>query len=119
MINGGHVTIFVSDISKAVRFYVSEMGLKLIKRHSKHWATVSAGAGFTIGLHEQSANHPQPGTLGAVLFGLRVPGSLSAEIERLQQRGVTFERSGVDSVGKFAYLRDPDGNAFYLWSTQR
>ena len=119
MIRGGNVTIFVSDISRALRFYVSELGLKLVKRHSTHWATVSAGAGFSIGLHEKSANHPEPGTLGAMLFGLRVPGSLSAEIERLQQRGVTFERSGVDDVGKFAYLRDPDGNAFYLWSTQR
>jgi predicted enzyme related to lactoylglutathione lyase len=119
MIRGGNVTIFVSDIGRSLHFYVSEMDLKLIKRHSKHWATVSVGGGLTLGLHEKSANHPAPGTLGAVLFGLHVVGSLSAEIERLQQRGVTFERSGVDDLGKFAYLRDPDGNAFYLWGTQR
>jgi len=119
MFRGGNVTIFVSDMGKSLRFYVSELGLKLVKRHAKHWATLSAGAGFTIGLHEKSANHPEPGTLGATLFGLRVPGSLGTEIERLQQRGVTFERSGVDQVGKFAYLRDPDGNVFYLWSTER
>lgn len=119
MIRGGNVTIFVSDISRALHFYVAELGLRLVKRHSKHWASISAGAGFTLGIHEKSPNHPEPGTPGAMLFGLRVPGSLSAEIERLQQRGVAFERSGVDDVGKFAYLRDPDGNPFYLWSTQR
>ena len=119
MIKGGNITIFVSDVPKAVHFYVSLIGLKLIKRHSKHWATVSAGGGLTIGLHEQSPNHPAPGTNGAVLFGLHVPGSLAAEVQRLTEHGVNVERTGVDDVGKFAYLHDADGNAFYLWSTQR
>ncbi|MFZ1991804.1 MAG: VOC family protein [Alphaproteobacteria bacterium] len=119
MISGGNITIFVSDVGVATKFYVSVLGLRLVKRHSKHWATVSAGGGFSIGLHEKSPNHPEPGTPGAILFGLRVPGSLSSEVERIEQRGAKVERSGVDVVGKFAYLRDPDGNPFYLWSTQR
>ncbi len=119
MIRGGNITIFVSDVGKALHFYVTLLGLRLTKRHSKHWATLSAGGGLTIGLHEKSPNHPVPGTNGAVLFGLHVAGSLGMEVQRLTERGVKVERTGVDDIGKFAYLHDEDGNAFYLWSTQR
>jgi len=119
MIKGGVVTIFVSDVPKSLHFYVRLLGLRLVKRHSKHWATVSAGGGLIIGLHEKSPNHPAPGTNGAITFGLRVPGSLGMEVQRLREEGVHIERTGIDDVGKFAYLHDPDGNAFYLWSTQR
>ena len=119
MIKGGNVTIFVEDLGKAVNFYTKVLGLKLIKRHSKHWATLGAGGGLIIGLHEKSSNHPQPGTKGAVLIGLQVVGSLRTEVERLENLKVHVERTGVDEIGKFAYIHDPDGNPLYLFSTRR
>ena len=119
MIKGGNVTVFVTDVSKAVQFYTKVLGLKLLKRHTKHWATLSAGSGLIVGLHEKSPNHPQPGTKGAVILGLQVPGSLRTELERLESLKVHVERSGVDDIGKFAYIHDPDGNPLYVFSTQR
>ena len=41
---------------------------------------------------------------------------LTAMIAQLQAAGVTvFNESAMDGVGKFAHLRDPEGNAIELW----
>jgi catechol 2,3-dioxygenase-like lactoylglutathione lyase family enzyme len=41
MIAGGNVTVFVSDMDRAVAFYFNQLGLKLSQRFENHWAARS------------------------------------------------------------------------------
>ena len=58
MFSGGNVTVYVSDMDRAVRFYNDTLGLKLAYRFGNHWASVEAGRGLTIGLHAASTQMP-------------------------------------------------------------
>src|SRR5262249_25063037 len=70
MITGGNVTVYVSDIDRAVAFYVNQLGLKLSQRFGNHWAEVRVGDTLVIGLHPKSDKGPAPGTSGAMSIGL-------------------------------------------------
>ena len=58
MFSGGMVTVFVSDMDKAVRFYTEVLGLKLGFRSDNEWASIKAGDGLVIGLHPASKDSP-------------------------------------------------------------
>ena len=90
MISGGHATIYVSNMDKAIHFYTEVLGLKLTNRFADHWATVQAGQTLMIGLHPWSTKYPAPGTRGSVQLGLVVsPGEpIEALAARLRNRGV-------------------------------
>jgi len=40
MITGGNATVYVSDMDRAVSFYVNVLGLKLGQRFGNHWAEI-------------------------------------------------------------------------------
>lgn len=118
MFSSGNVTVYVSNMDRAVRFYTEVLGLKLAYRFGDHWASVELGKGLTIGLHpgaaEGSANPP-----GVVKHGMSIGLELSGKIEdavaALESKGVHF--AGVvneGKSGKFAHFLDPDGNSLYL-----
>lgn len=120
MIAGGNATLMVSDMERAVRFYVETLGFKLRVRHGDHWAEVDAGGGLVIALHRvgegaASDNAPKPGTAGSISIGLEVNQPIESVVQVLENRGVRF-RGPVQDQGyvKLAYFGDPDGNAFYL-----
>src|ERR1700733_158096 len=116
MITGGNATVFVSNMDRAVQFYVEVLGLKLTNRFGDNWATVEAGKGLTIGLHPASPKHPAPGTKGAIMLGLEIDEPIEAAVARLEQKGVRMKGSSIQSeAGNFAHLEDPDGNEIYLW----
>ena len=118
MISGGNVTVFVSNMDEAIRFYTEVLGLKLGSRFGNDWATVDAGEGLTIGLHPASPKYPPPGTKGGVMLGLEVDEPIEAVVARLTGKGVRIKGSILqDDPGKFANLEDPDGNPIYLWET--
>jgi catechol 2,3-dioxygenase-like lactoylglutathione lyase family enzyme len=50
MIKDANVTVIVSDIKKAIRFYVETLGLELKANYSDQYARVQA-PGVIIGLH--------------------------------------------------------------------
>ena len=57
MFSGGNVTVYVSNMDRAVRFYSDTLGLKLAYRFGDHWASIEAGTGpsplgFTRPLHK-------------------------------------------------------------------
>jgi catechol 2,3-dioxygenase-like lactoylglutathione lyase family enzyme len=123
MFSGGNVTVYVSDLDRAVRFYSETLGLKLAYRFGDHWASVEAGRGLTIGLHPASAQMP-PGRKGSMAIGLELTGSIQEAIKALEAKGVKFQ--GVANEGKagaFVGFEDPDGNQLYLaqldWSHVR
>jgi len=117
MITGGIATVYVSDMDRAVDFYVKLLGLKLRQRFGNHWAEIEAGQSLVIGLHPQSVKGPPPGTKGAISIGLTIDEPIDQVTQRLGERGVKFrgpvvkdEEAGI----AFAFFGDQDGNDLYL-----
>ena len=50
MIAGGHATVMVADMDRAVAVYTRVLGLELLTRSGSDWAEVTT-SGLTIGLH--------------------------------------------------------------------
>jgi len=122
MITGGNATVYVSDMDRAVAFYVGTLGLALRSRAGHHWAEVAAGADLVIGLHPQSEKSPAPGASGAILIGFNIDEPMADAVERLTQKGVQFrgpivndEEAGI----ALAFFGDPDGNDLYLCQVTR
>ncbi len=122
MITGGNATVYVSDMDRAVAFYVETLGLKLQQRAGNHWAQIQAGPSLTIGLHPKSAHGPAPGTSGAISIGLTIDEPMEKAVEVLTTKGVRFRGPIVkDEEGgiALAYFGDPDGNDLYLCQVTR
>ncbi len=118
MITGATATVFVSDMSNAVKFYTDALGLKLRARYGDHYAEIDAGGGATIGLHPRSPKAPAPGTPGAIQIGLTVRTPLEPFVAQLQTRGVKFDGPiQEDPPVRLAFFGDPDGNTLYLCQT--
>jgi catechol 2,3-dioxygenase-like lactoylglutathione lyase family enzyme len=116
MFSSGNVTVYVSNMDRAVRFYTEALGLKLAYRFGDHWASVEVGKGLTIGLHAASAEMPA-GRKGSMTIGLELGGvSIHEAVARLEGKGVQFHGPVIDSgkAGKFVSFDDPDGNLLYL-----
>jgi len=119
MVRGGNVTVFISSMDRAVRFYTETMGLRLAERYGDDWATVQAGNGFTIGLHPASPKYPAPGTKGAMMIGFEVEEPVEGLMKTLGEKGVRIPGAIEEGAGgKFLHLEDPDGNEIYLWEMQ-
>lgn len=119
MLSGGNATIFVSDMDKAIDFYTNVLGMELRMRAENHWAEVQAGSTLVIGLHPASPNAEAPGTPGAIQIGLTVTIPLEELQQRLDGHGVKFQGEIVDDgPGRFANIRDLDGNRIYFWETR-
>jgi catechol 2,3-dioxygenase-like lactoylglutathione lyase family enzyme len=118
MLKNGNVTLMVSDVERAVRFYRDTLGLALTFRAGDEWAQLS-GAGMTIGLH------PRRGTVTAKAAGQDI--SLGFEVDHLNEamdslrgKGVEFAPEIQDSPGiRIAYFSDPDGTPLYLIQMMR
>jgi catechol 2,3-dioxygenase-like lactoylglutathione lyase family enzyme len=122
MITGGNATVYVSDMDRAVDFYVNTLGLKLGARYGNHWAEVEAGKGFVIGLHPKSDKAPPPGTSGSICIGLMLDEPIDQVIQRLTAKGVRFRGPVLrdqKSGNAFALLGDQDGNDLYFWEMLR
>jgi catechol 2,3-dioxygenase-like lactoylglutathione lyase family enzyme len=117
MFRSGNVTIYVTNMDRAVQFYSETLGLKLAYRFGDHWASVECGKGLTIGLHP--TNEPMradPGPIkGRTAIGLELEGTMEDAMKKLGSKGVKFE--GVideGKAGRFCHFHDPDGNLLYL-----
>lgn len=116
MLDGAVATIYVSDMNRAVAFYVQALGLRLLHRWGDEWASIDAGGGFTIGLHPRSERGPAPGTRGAISVGFNVTKPIDEVVAALQAQGVAFRGPVVGDDGgiRLAFFGDPDGNDLYL-----
>src|SRR5947207_6507285 len=111
MFTSGNVTLYVTNMDRAVKFYTETLGLKLAYRFGDHWASVEVGKGLTIGLHPTSATTPAEARKGAPTIGLELAGTIEEAMKTLEGRGVRFH--GVlneGKAGKSAHFEDPDGN---------
>ena len=115
MFSSGNVTIYVSDMERAIRFYTDTLGLRLAYRFGNHWAAVELGKGLTIGLHPASSETPA-GRRGSMAIGLELgETSIGEAVSRLSSKGVRFQGPVNEAkAGKFVSFEDPDGNLIYL-----
>jgi catechol 2,3-dioxygenase-like lactoylglutathione lyase family enzyme len=115
VIQGGNATLYVSDLDRAVRFYVETLGFKLRYRAGAGWAEVDAGGGLVLGLHLAREHGPKPGAPGSISVGFDVNQPIGEVVAVLENRGVTFHGPvRTDTAVKLAFFGDPDGNALYL-----
>lgn len=114
MFSSGNVTVCVSNMDRAVRFYTEVLGLRLAYRFGDHWASVEVGKGLTIGLHPASERSPA-GRKGSMTIGLELSGSIQDAMKSLESKGVKFlDVVNEGKAGMFAHFEDPDGNSLYL-----
>jgi catechol 2,3-dioxygenase-like lactoylglutathione lyase family enzyme len=115
MFSSGNVTVYVSNMDRAVQFYTEVLGLRLAYRFGDHWASVELGKGLTIGLHPSSDEMPA-GRRGSMAIGLELGGvSIHDAVRQLGAKGVTFEGTvNEGKSGSFVGFSDPDGNRLYL-----
>jgi glyoxylase I family protein len=110
----------VTDVARAVAFYVDHLGFKLEMQHLPAFASVSLG-GFVLLLSGPGASGSRsmpsgeaqkPGGWNRVV--LRVP-DLSAQIDALKSAGVKV-RNQIETGpgGRQIQIEDPDGNPIEL-----
>ncbi|MFI5204044.1 MAG: VOC family protein [Flavobacteriales bacterium] len=102
-----NVTVMVSKMDTALKFYTETLGLKLINQYGEHWAEIE-GPGITIGLHP-SREMERAHNL-SISFGVKDIAKTKAELEK---KGVVFNMHD-DTQVKLAFFKDPDGNTLYL-----
>lgn len=114
-----HIVIPVSDIEKAIGFYVGVLNMRLDTSRNRY--AVSFGSqkiNLHVGLAEflPAARNPAYGSADLCLL---VEGDLNEVKKELESKGITIEegivrrngsRGPIDSI----YIRDPDGNLVEL-----
>ena len=117
----GHVHLKVSNIQKALDFYVGVLGFELQQMYGKQAAFVSAGGyHHHIGLNtweSEGGSPPPPGTTGlfhvAILYPTRA--DQADALKRLAAHGLELDGASDHGVSEAIYLRDPDQNGVELY----
>ena len=113
LIKKGMATVFVSDVSRAVKFYSEVLGMRVKSHWSEEFAEVEM-PGLIIGLHPATKHGPKPGSSGSISIGLEVD-DLDSSMHQLKEKGVSFQGAVTeDGPVRLAFFGDPDGNALYL-----
>ena len=117
----GHVHLKVSNLDRALGFYVGVLGFQLMQRYGTQAAFISAGGyHHHIGLNTWESlggPPPPPGTTGlyhtAVLYPARA--DLADALRRLIQAGIKLDGASDHGVSEALYLSDPDRNGVELY----
>ena len=106
------VTVMVSSMKDAIRFYTDTLGLKLKVNYGDNFAQVE-GPGSVISLHPVTQNGPKAGDSESLSIGFTVD-DLDRTMNELRAKGVNFSRVSDDGQVRLAFFSDPDGNPLYL-----
>jgi catechol 2,3-dioxygenase len=116
----GHVHLKVSDIDRALAFYVGVLGFEEQARMGDQAAFISAGGyHHHIGLNtweSKSGTPPPPGHTGLYHVAIRYPSraALANAVKSVLDAGIRI--AGSDhGVSEAVYLADPDGNGIELY----
>jgi catechol 2,3-dioxygenase len=117
----GHIHLKVSDLDRALDFYVGVLGFDLEQRMGNQAAFVSAGGyHHHIGLNtweSAGAGPPPRNTTGLFHFAIRYPDrrTLADALRRLLAADVAIDGASDHGVSEAIYLHDPDGNGIELY----
>jgi catechol 2,3-dioxygenase len=117
----GHVHLKVSDIDRALGFYVGVLGFEVMLRMGDEAAFISAGGyHHHIGLNtweSRGAGPPPRNTTGLYHTAIRYPDrkALADALQRVLQAGVAVDGASDHGVSEAIYLRDPDQNGVELY----
>lgn len=122
-------TVFVSDLERAIEFYVGKLGFDLVADWrgddgDRMVFTLPPGGGSEIGLYAPPPGDPRVGAASGLVF---TADDIRATVTELESRGVRFSRALVmhdygdgdrpeDTGDLEAEFTDPDGNRFVLHS---
>lgn len=108
MFRGGHLRVPVTDLPRAVRFYVETLGMKLVK-DAPDAPVFDAGDGLILCLSRAhgTPNPTQP------LASLVVKGELTSSLSVLENRGIR-----INKQDDHLRLTDSEGNVYELLSEQ-
>lgn len=106
-ITESNVTIMVSDMDKAIRFY-EQIGFTLKQRWENHYAMITT-EGITIGLHPSEADHNNSGT---VSVGFMVDNI--GEARALLDTNNTPYKKDDGKSGSYLHFKDPDNTILYF-----
>jgi catechol 2,3-dioxygenase len=117
----GHVHLKVSDIDRALAFYVGVLGFEVMTRIGDQAAFISAGGyHHHLGLNtweSKGGSAPSPGTTGLYHVAIRYPGraALADALRRLIEAGIPLDGASDHGVSEALYLHDPDMNGIELY----
>jgi catechol 2,3-dioxygenase len=117
----GHVHLKVSDLERALGFYVGVLGFELMQRYGDQAAFISAGGyHHHIGLNtweSRGGSAPPPGSTGlfhtAIVYPTRA--DLADALRRLIAAGIELDGASDHGVSEALYLSDPDRNGVELY----
>ena len=117
----GHVHLKVSDLQRALDFYVGVLGFELQARYGEDAAFISAGGyHHHIGLNtweSKGAPPPPPHTTGLYHTAIRYPDrkALAGALRQVLDAGIALDGASDHGVSIALYLRDPDENGVELY----
>ena len=117
----GHVHLKVSDLDRALDFYVGVLGFELQARMGPDAAFISAGGyHHHIGLNtwtSRGGSPPPPGTTGLFHTAIRYPTrkALADALRRVAEAGIPLTGASDHGVSEALYLNDPDRNGVELY----
>jgi len=113
MIKEANMTVMVSDLNRAIKFYTETLGLKLVNQYENHWAEIHA-PGLTIGLHPAGTHGPKPGNSESLSIGFSVD-NLDNDMSAFQNKGIVFLPNIIeDGPVRIAFFTDPDKNPLHF-----
>ena len=117
----GHVHLKVSDIDRALDFYVGVLGFDVMARIGDQAAFISAGGyHHHIGLNtweSKGAGPPPRSSTGLYHTAIRFPDrkTLAQAVRRVLDAGIQLDGASDHGVSEAIYLRDPDDNGVELY----
>jgi catechol 2,3-dioxygenase len=120
-VNIGHVHLKVSDLDRALGFYVGVLGFELQQRYADQAAFVSAGGyHHHLGLNtweSKGAAPPPRNTTGLYHTAIRYPDrkTLADAYRRVLDANIPIDGATDHGVSEAIYLRDPDDNGVELY----
>jgi catechol 2,3-dioxygenase len=117
----GHVHLKVSDLERALEFYVGVLGFEVMHRYGEQAAFIAAGGyHHHIGLNTwESKGAPPPPRYSTGLYhtAIRYPDrkTLADAVRRVLDAGVPLSGASDHGVSEAIYLNDPDGNGVELY----
>jgi lactoylglutathione lyase len=112
--------IFVSDVDKAIDFYVNKLGFEKrtdepMDEQGHRWVEVALPGSDTAFILAHGFGYWRADKVGGYSGLMFSVDDMASTVEMLRARGVTF-KSDPDPTpyGIFAEVADPDGNTFML-----